>query len=367
MSWYFLGGFSAYAIEPSARLLNHSGCSCHPRMVRRGLQRQVQARLSMPTSRVAADERVEVLERAQVRVDRVVPAVGGADRPRRARIALARRQRVVPALAERGADGMHRRQVHHVEAHGGDRVEPLGRGAQRARDRRPVAHWVNLDPFGAREELVPRAVQRPLPVHLDGHRPGPGDQLAHRPAGQDGGDLRILGRREPVPRGQPAVAQPYDQRAQRGAGRGRAARPWGLRDAPRGTLEQQRALGQHQLHVLASRNLDGRVMVPAGDRVGPGLHVEAPQTLGGHGHVRAPAVGARRQLAHVHQRSRLAPRISKHDAGIDDAVPFAENRGADLEGLAIDGLCRAAAALDRGLDIKDRDSSNHPSYATEPG
>lgn len=26
MSWYFFGGFSAYAIEPSARLLNHSGC-----------------------------------------------------------------------------------------------------------------------------------------------------------------------------------------------------------------------------------------------------------------------------------------------------------------------------------------------------
>ena len=27
MSWYFFGGFSAYAIEPSARLENHSGCS----------------------------------------------------------------------------------------------------------------------------------------------------------------------------------------------------------------------------------------------------------------------------------------------------------------------------------------------------
>src|SRR6267143_6262188 len=27
MSWYFLGGFSAYWIEPSGRCLNHSGCS----------------------------------------------------------------------------------------------------------------------------------------------------------------------------------------------------------------------------------------------------------------------------------------------------------------------------------------------------
>ena len=27
MSWYFFGGFSAYAIDPSARVVNHSGCS----------------------------------------------------------------------------------------------------------------------------------------------------------------------------------------------------------------------------------------------------------------------------------------------------------------------------------------------------
>ncbi len=27
MSWYFFGGFSEYAIDPSARVVNHSGCS----------------------------------------------------------------------------------------------------------------------------------------------------------------------------------------------------------------------------------------------------------------------------------------------------------------------------------------------------
>ncbi|WP_309244482.1 hypothetical protein [Micromonospora parastrephiae] len=27
MSWYFFGGFSAYAMLPSARVVNHSGCS----------------------------------------------------------------------------------------------------------------------------------------------------------------------------------------------------------------------------------------------------------------------------------------------------------------------------------------------------
>ena len=89
----------------------------------------------------------------------------------------------------------------------------------------------------------------------------------------------ILGRRQPVPRRQPAVAQLRRQRAQRRAGRGRPARARRLRDPPRGPLEQQRALGEHQLDVLASGYLDGRVVVPAGDRVAPRLHVEAPRAL----------------------------------------------------------------------------------------
>ena len=48
-------------------------------------------------------------------------------------------------------------------------------------------------------------------------------------------------------------------------------------------------------------------------------------------------------------------------------MPFAEDRGADLEGLAGHRDRRAAPALDRWLDIKDRDSSNHAGYATEDG
>ena len=112
------------------------------------------------------------------------------------------------------------------------------------------------------------------------------------------------------------------------------ARARRLRDPPRGPLEQQRALGEHQLHVLASGDLDGRVVVPAGDRVAPRLHVEAPHALAGHGHVRAPPVGARRELAHVHQRARLAIRVAQHRRGVDDAVPLAEDRGTDLESLA---------------------------------
>ena len=52
---------------------------------------------------------------------------------------------------------------------------------------------------------------------------------------------------------------------------------------------------------------------------------------------------------------------------LDDAGPLAEDSGTDLETFAIYRPCRAAAAVHRGLHVKDRDSSNHPGYATERG
>ena len=193
------------------------------------------------------------------------------------------------------------------------------------------------------------------------------DQIAQRPAAQDGGDLRDPRSPPAGPRG-PARGRAASPPARAARSWPRpAARPGRLRDPPRGPLEQQRALGEHQLHVLASGYLDGRVVVPAGDRVAPRLHVEAPHALAGHGHVRAPPVDARRELAHVQQRARLALRISQHRRGVDDAVPFTENRGTDLECLARHRLRRAAPAVHRGLHVKDRDASNHAGYATERG
>ena len=41
MSWYFFGGFSAYAIVPSARVVNHSGCSRTHGWSGAALQREV--------------------------------------------------------------------------------------------------------------------------------------------------------------------------------------------------------------------------------------------------------------------------------------------------------------------------------------
>src|SRR5919112_492331 len=152
MSWYFFGGVSAYAIVPSRRTVNHS---------RRGLQREVQRDLHAEVAG-AVDEGVEVVEVAQLGVDRVVAAVGGADRPRRADVArlgdgvAARHRGAVRALAVNGADRVDRGQVDHVEAHRRDAVELLGRRGEVAVHRAALG----VDAAGrAGEELVPRAEQ----------------------------------------------------------------------------------------------------------------------------------------------------------------------------------------------------------------
>ena len=53
MSWYFFGGFSAYAIEPSGRVVNHSGCSATHGWSGAACRARSRA-TSMPSSRVRA-------------------------------------------------------------------------------------------------------------------------------------------------------------------------------------------------------------------------------------------------------------------------------------------------------------------------
>src|SRR5206468_4121299 len=94
-----------------------------------------------------------------VGMDRVVTAVFGADRPRRAGITGAGVERVVGAFAERLTDGVDRREVDDVEAHCGNCREPLGRSLERPRQWR-----VEARAFGTGEELVPRADEGPLAI-----------------------------------------------------------------------------------------------------------------------------------------------------------------------------------------------------------
>ena len=147
MSSYFFGGFSAYLIVPSGRRSNQSGCSLDPGMVGRGVQRDVDRDLQPVLAR-RRHQRVEILQRAELGVDRVHAALGRADGVGRADIVGLGLQRVVLALAVGPADRVDRREVEHVEAqvlHVGQVVDHVPEGAV------PPA-----GPQRAGKELVPR-------------------------------------------------------------------------------------------------------------------------------------------------------------------------------------------------------------------
>src|SRR2546423_2409222 len=113
-----------------------------PRVVGRALDREVERDLDPVLLRVG-HEGPELLLGPEGRVDRVVTALLGADRPRAADVPGPGRLGVVPALPVRAADRMDRRQVEDVEPE-------LGKARQEGADAVEAAP-------GAPEELVPRA------------------------------------------------------------------------------------------------------------------------------------------------------------------------------------------------------------------
>ena len=137
---------------------------------------------------------------------------------------------------------------------------------------------------------------------------------------------------------------------------GRAVPP----HCPGRPLEQQRPLGQHEFGLQAERHLDRGVMPPVRDGISPRLHLEIPEPFGGDGHVRAVAVGAGRELAHVGQRGSLAIGPAQHHAGGEHLVPFPDHGGTDREGFSGYCLSRAAPAVQDGLDVQDGNASYHP-------
>src|SRR5437868_6755791 len=123
-----------------------------PGVIRRALDREVERDLD-PRLLRRGDHRVEVVPGAEVGMDRIVPALFGPDRPRRADIGCVRRERVVPSLAVRPTYWVDRRQVHDVEAELGDPRQRLGDAAEASP--------------GTREELVPSAEACELAVDID--------------------------------------------------------------------------------------------------------------------------------------------------------------------------------------------------------
>src|SRR6476659_10800233 len=109
---------------------------------------------------------LELGHRPELGCDRLVPALGGADRPRAARVVRARRERVVPALSMRAPDRVDRGEVEDVEP------EPLEL-RQHLLDAREATER-------AREELVPGAEASALAVDDQLERLGRERRLARQ-------------------------------------------------------------------------------------------------------------------------------------------------------------------------------------------
>ena len=131
-------------------------------MIRRALDREVERDLQ-PVLVRCRDEPAEIVERAELRMDRVVPALLAADRVGAAEIAGRRRQRVVAALAVLLADRMDRREIEDVETHLADIGEAADHVVERA-----VA--VRVAGLRARKQLVPARELGLRPLDLERQR-----------------------------------------------------------------------------------------------------------------------------------------------------------------------------------------------------
>ena len=122
MSWYFLGGFSAYLMVPSGRWRNHRDVA-HPGMIGGTLKGDVQGDLD--TVFAAAARRWSKSASVPSWDGSRWPPSARADAPGAAGIVGSGGERVVWALAEASADGMNRRQIKHIEAHLADIGQPF--------------------------------------------------------------------------------------------------------------------------------------------------------------------------------------------------------------------------------------------------
>ena len=187
MSWYFFGGFSAYAIDPSARLENHSGWSvtqgwsgeaCRAKSI--ATSRPSDLALATNRSKASKSPRSGWMASWPPSRRRWPTASPGSDGPG-FRVLFG-------PLRKAPADRMDRRQVDHVEAHRGGGLQPLVRGVEGA-GLPGVGLLVVLGTLRAGEELVPGGEQRGPPVDVDRVLRGGGDELARTVPEHRGADV----------------------------------------------------------------------------------------------------------------------------------------------------------------------------------
>jgi hypothetical protein len=288
------------------------------------------------------DQPAEILERAEVGMDRLVASLGAADRPRAADVVRPGVERVVRAFAMAVPDRMDRREVEHVESHPGDVGQARLAVAERAVPPRLRARR-------AGKHLVPRGIARALAVDHDRELPVVGRRGA--PVGVARGERRrLLGHAEaPQLRGVGGARELLPGQAQArgvlGAG------------AVRGPREQERAdaRGRREVGVHAPREL----RAPRQERVHPARDRVAVAPDARDRELAAPAVVAERQ------HGRLAPVglgfVAVEQAAHDHIVAVGERVGFHRDPVADDALRRKAAAIHFGLDALDDDP--HPPVA----
>jgi hypothetical protein len=282
-------------------------------------------------------------------VDGVVAAFGRADGVGRPGIVLAGLEGVVGALAVDPADRVHRREVDDVEAHVRDGRQPALRRVERAAP--PQARLrVAGGALGAREDLVPRAVQRPLALDQPRVAAAGGDVVAQRPGPHLGADLGGGARPQACLGRAVGVAQGGDGVGQRGGLLG------GARDLLERALQDPGAFLEHQVGVDVGLDLDRGVVVPGGIGVRPSLDAVGPHAgaVGADG--RGPVVEPGAQQGHRDQ-GLGAGGVGEDHGRVDRVVPLPEHRRGDVELLLDDGLGRERAAVDVGCHVQHGDAS----------
>ena len=236
-------------------------------MVGGALQRQIERHLHafVPGGR---DEVVEILDGAQLRMDRVMAALVAADRPWRTDVIGRCGDAVVAALAVHLADRVDRRQVDHVEAHPRDARQVLGGGGERAVD--GIA--LGVPTAGrSRKHFVPRTEPGQRPIHPHAVLLTARDQFAQRILREHLGNLwRKSGARagERIPGG---------TKPRRRVDQGKAVLAWCARRGPLQELRADEQVVRQLSFALAGVQLGGDVLAPRRDRIAPAVDAEGPQ------------------------------------------------------------------------------------------
>ena len=323
------------AVRPPVEPL---GMLHEPRMVARALNGEIEGELEA-VAVGGLDQGGEVVPGAELRVERIVSALGRADGIGAARVAGRSRQAVVAALARGSADRMDRREVEHVEAH----VAHVGQAFDHVAER---AVAVRIAALGPGEHFVPggeagrRAVGENLELALVARQIATLDRAPHH-------RLQLL--REHNRERLALVLADVPE-----AGQDRLERLLVLtpRRVPR-LLEQPAAFDHLERDVLVGIMLLDEVRAPGLKEIPPRLDRVDVARVVGERNASHPAV-----VVHVRHR-RLAPTplvpLAIADAGADFLVPIAKDVGGNLQHVSHHPFDGMAAAIDLGLDLLDGD------------